>query len=793
MTVTAELQFVTDAAAIAAEAAASVLRFKGSLESLSGLSGMRVELGFDISSQLDAAVESAAKISALEAQNAAALGIIEAQGVAKLAAINAQSEARIAEIQAKSAAVLSQAQTARAAADAAAAAQIAQTEAQAAANIATTKAKAEGDIARISAQAQAEYQAHANRVAEQYQKDRNAILLESAKAAHAEQAAEIAHRHRIAELEIKGAQDAAKIRLKGDEDRSKIAAKAAADAQKVAARGGGQGGGKLNFAGAGMALLRGGGLQGAAQALGQGADGEGLTGKAAAYAAAATAIAAVGTAAIVAGKKVAGFALDFGEATLKAQAFKEDLKEAFEVVGGSQAQGDAVFEQALKTADRLGASRQETAAQFLDLATKGFDPKQTDRIVGALRDLSTIDPSASIEGLIKVIGKVQATGRLNQETLNELSTFGLEQSDVIKQIGKILGKNDADVLKALSSSGGIRGLGVEPILNAIQGQVGGGPAGQKAAEKADRNLSSLIERFKQIPENILFDINVGPGIDKVKGILKEVVDYFAAGSEKAERAKVVIAGAFNALVEGLTGTKITDKEGITGSLDALVDGIQAATPVIQAIGSAIRITSVILGSAVAGWGTLLDGSIFTTFGALATGAFDYIIDAASSAGSDIIDGLVIGIESGVQRVVDAASNLGTSAIAAVRSALDSHSPSREMIAVGYDAGAGNAIGYERSTPMVENAARDMALAGMNAATLRDPFPIASPAGAMALAAQTAPPSQQRAPIQVTFSPTIQITVNGTADGAAISDAMRAELVTLMQGEFVAMLQGVSGR
>jgi hypothetical protein len=790
VTVKAELQFVTDAAAEANKAADAVARFRSELEKLQSLGG-KTDIG--------------GGPAASRGQNTT----------------RAQS-----------------------------------------ADVAALQVRGANQVAAIQAKSAAEQAASQNRIAEQYQKDRNAIVVAGAKASHAQAASELAHAQRVAEVEKKGAVDAQKLRIKGEEDRARIAAKAAADeardARKVALRK--TPGGTAKIGGALESLITGGGIQGAAGQLG---------GKAGV-------IAAIGVAAVGAVAKVADLSAEFGKAVVGAQAYREDIAEAFKTVRRTNQAADATFQIAIKSADRLGIARAESVGQFLDLATKGFDDSKIKEIQGRLFDLTTIDPRASIEGLTKVIGQVQATGRLNQETLNQLSTFGLEQSDVIKEIGKIVGKEDKEVLRLLSSAGGIRGLGVDPILSAIAAQTGGGEAGAKAAEKANRNLSMLIKRVEDIPGNILFDVAAGPGIETIKESLRQIIGYFDVGSKTGQRVRKVVGDLFNALTEGLFGKRAGDEQGVTGTLDRIVATAEMAVPVVREVSGAIGTLGRAILAITSGDSTGLDSStkrivgiinlvtsvqsaMFNLFtgeiphvadfiqpildiigidfdvsnitkmmngvtdllsprkwlqmiyaGATGgdatlgnpilqsiTGSFQSagasVIASATSLGADIVNGLIGGIQSGLSRVASMAVNMGSTVISSVRGALDSHSPARELIKVGLDATTGLAIGGERGTPMVAGAFSSMAMAGLMAAAAVPPLPMTMPIG-MSGASSSAMmlPTSTQSPSQFTFAPVIQVTVADGSDGDVIASAIDERLRRMMPEAITAYLEAIGG-
>jgi len=789
VTVKAELQFVTDAAAEANKAADAVARFRSELEKLQSIGG---------TTSIGGAPDGKS------GKGSVGIDSIQARAVAQQSAIAQRSAAKLSEIEAAS----------------------------------------------------------GHRIAEQYQKDRNAILVKGAAASHALMASETAHAHKIAEIEKKGALDHNKLRVKGEEDRARIAAKAAADeardARKVSLRK--TPGGTSKLGGALESLITGGGVQGAAGQLG---------GKAAV-------IAAIGTAAVGAAAKVAEVSVEFGKAVVGAQAFKEDIVEAFKTVRGTNAAADATFQTAIGNADKLGIKRADSIATFLDLATKGFDDAKIKEIQGRLLDITTIDPRASVEGLTKIIGKVAAQGRLTTDILSELSTAGLEQGDVIREIGKSLGKTDVEVIRALSSNGGIRGLGVDPILKAIAAQTGGGAAGDKAAEKANRNLSSLIQRIEDIPANVLFDVAAGPGIDSIKESMRQIIGYFDVGSETGQRVRKVVGDLFNALTEGLFGKRIGDEKGVTGTLNNIVAIAEKAVPVVKELSTGVgslarallaigsgdtkglddstkRMVGMInlvkelgllmmpgaiggtfgpggfiqpildmlgidadasgvrkwvdgvagllnpmnilrtIKASLTGGDTTLGNPILQAIQGAITGATESAIASAQSLGGDIINGLISGIQGGLSRVASMAVNMGTTVISSVRGALDSHSPARELIKVGLDATTGLAMGGERGTPMVAGAFSSMAMAGLMAAAAVPPLPMAMPIG-MSGGASSAMmlPSSGMTMAPFTFAPVIQVTVADGSDGDAIASAIEERIRRMMPDAITAYLEAIGG-
>jgi hypothetical protein len=729
-----------------------------------------------------------ASLRALQAvQGAVAGGGKGGPGVGSIGALGAAAN-RAAVIQEKSAADLAKIQ-AKGAAD------IATVEAKAKASAQSVQLKQEADQARAIAAMQATAQAAALKQETDRQKAIADVVKGQAKTADAAYLAQVngaESQKRAAEkaalVEQQGAQKAAQIREKAIADQARIEAKRNADIAKEdakikaklaadIARDTHKENARLarsqskvtqvseattsGFGGGARAILEGKGVQGALGAFG----GRGAK------------IAAIGKTALDLGRSVLNVVGDlsslsfaFGKAVVNAQAYREDVTEAFKTVTGSAEAGAAVMKRALATADRLGTARAETVGQFLDLTTKGFQSAEVERIIGSLNDLSTIDPNASMEGLTKVIGKVKATGRLNQETLNELSTFGLEQSDVLSEIGKMIGKNDKEVLKALSSAGGIRGLGVEPILRAINKQVGGGTAGDKAAEKSNRNLSSLLRRVGDIPENILFDVEVGDGLESIKVVLRSVLDFFKSGSKTAEATSKVIGDAFNSLIKGITGAESDDPaelgRAVQETIATVVDAIDEAKPAIEAFGSILRAAFLFTSMALGGIGILISG--INGIGSSISG----LPESFGELGSSIIDGLVGGISGGVQRVIDAVKGVASSALSSAKSVLGIASPSKEFARVGVWSAEGMARGFDTGASGVTAAARLMAQDAAVAASMA--LPAMVPVDARGAA------SVGGSPIVVQLPPgLIVINVGSGVDAEALAEQLEGPVTTVL--------------
>jgi hypothetical protein len=104
---------------------------------------------------------------------------------------------------------------------------------------------------------------------------------------------------------------------------------------------------------------------------------------------------------------------------------------------------------------------------------------------------------------------------------------------------------------------------------------------------------------------------------------------------------------------------------------------------------------------------------------------------------------------------------------------------------------GVALGFERGTPMVADAARAMSDSALRAA-MTDPWPASFPTsvGSATVGGALGLPSGQ--PIVIQYSPTFQVTVQGGGDPQAIASALDAQQRQIIREEITAFLLARSG-
>lgn len=430
-----------------------------------------------------------------------------------------------------------------------------------------------------------------------------------------------------------------------------------------------------------------------------------------------------------------------GAAVVQAQAFKEDVSRGFAIIAKSKAEGDRVMRMANEAADMLGRSRAEVSGQFLDLLTKGFNPAKVDEITKRLADLSVVDPRANLEGLSRAIGQIAGKGRLQGQELLQLAEAGLETGDVYKALAKTLGKSVPEIIKLQEAGKLTSDIAVQGILDAIAAQTGGKGAGEAARAKAREDLSGLIRQIEAIPANLLFDVDAGPGLDRLKGTMREIVDFFSASSATGKETRQVLGDTINAFAEGIFGIDTSKAGGVTDTLKAILEVVRASKGDIKAfasgiasIGSAFASISAAIGKVAAlraefeklsgvtlsGFGGVFKGLLLGIPSIIAqtlSGAIQAITGFSLwDAGVNLVNSLAGGIRSAAQSVLDAVRSTVGGVITSAKGMLGIASPSKVFMEIGDYSAKGFTTGMQANDNAVSRAGADMAAASVGGAT-----------------------------------------------------------------------------
>ena len=184
-----------------------------------------------------------------------------------------------------------------------------------------------------------------------------------------------------------------------------------------------------------------------------------------------------------------------------------------------------------------------------------------------------------------------------------------------------------------------------------------------------------------------------------------VGDTISAGDSAASGAGTVGETAVNSAANGLTASGGMLTTAFSGLIDTGVQSALGATASATLISTGIvdKISSGISSGTpdvVSALNNLVTTSVFSS----ATGASG----AAKSVGLAIASGVAAGINAGASQAISAASNMARSALAAAKSALDIHSPSKAFRWIGEQSVAGLVLGLNDKAKNAQAAAGKLA-------------------------------------------------------------------------------------
>ena len=206
----------------------------------------------------------------------------------------------------------------------------------------------------------------------------------------------------------------------------------------------------------------------------------------------------------------------------------------------------------------------------------------------------------------------------------------------------------------------------------------------------------------------------------VKGIDKKSFSNF--GSALKDLANTGVANftaqfenSDQAVTSAVQGMLTDIKNSVTSNLSLLTP---AAVSIVTVIGDEIKsnsATTVIrnMSSVMTNLCTTIrnfSANVKSATSSVITTAAGGISECKSSfeqAGRDVGQGFVNGINAMKSKASEAGKNLGTAALNSARKALDSHSPSRQFVAIGEDVGAGFEIGLKNSIPPAKKSTKNL--------------------------------------------------------------------------------------
>lgn len=408
--------------------------------------------------------------------------------------------------------------------------------------------------------------------------------------------------------------------------------------------------------------------------------------------------------------------------------FGQNARFAFDQLAKHGATGDKLFEHSRALAVRFGLDVEDTTHTYADFLKLQFNPKQADEFVRLGADMQALGADATnLKSIFLAIGQIKSLGKLQGGDLRQLEQAGISGQLIYEELGKSLGGKNAVEVQKLERAGKISAdMALDAIKSAIKRKLQEKGLGDAGAKFADNTLSGITGRFKAIgmdtglklvekmtaPLTALAKVALGKFENLFEGDGGEkTIDAIASALGKAAGFAGDFIGAFGSgfgdtlgkiwdgfkpLVDALGGSAgsglSTELKAIgkyMGELAAaglVVVGVAAvlglgfeyllATVAQVGIGIVTGLTDPLFKMVddVLGWWFKLEG-IWDEQGVSMT-------DKALGIGKQIVMGFVGGMESLLAYPLDAISGIADGTIAALKSALGIHSPSKAAQDVG---------------------------------------------------------------------------------------------------------------
>lgn len=440
-------------------------------------------------------------------------------------------------------------------------------------------------------------------------------------------------------------------------------------------------------------------------------------------------IAAFAAIVVAAAAAIGYLVLSGAKIALDASHFKDNATDALKSVVGTQAAASATYAKLQALSDDVGLSNEKVQSLGLSLLDAGVSQNDLGDSIKGIAALEKVRGDDAAKKLQNLIEKSAVTGKL-QYTAKDLKGTGLDESDVVAQLAKDLGKGNA-VVKAQLEKGQITATaGVKAISEVLNKQLGD----QSGFETAQDGFSKIYEKFTR-----LFDgVNTKPFLDALKVVSDWFDDTTVQGNALRWLFTTIFNGVFQAAKDVLPYMKVAFLELVIVALKIYI-AFKPVVKVLEDLSVKLGIagtegdtlSQVIMGIVdVAGYfvvifvtGLLMIVStidfLVTSFENASAGASQLVsvvenvvtevedalasvfgVDAGTALADSLIDGLVAGLTGGVGTVVSSMIDLGSKAIAAVRGpeAFDSHSPSVAMSDVAHDAIDGFSNTVQARTP-----------------------------------------------------------------------------------------------
>lgn len=371
-------------------------------------------------------------------------------------------------------------------------------------------------------------------------------------------------------------------------------------------------------------------------------------------------------------------------------------------------------------AKAAGVTGDKTAQMFVKLRGAGVKAQEAQNIIAAALDVRAMQGGgergmASAEKFVDMIGKIGVLAKSSPKDLKMLALdVGISPQQIAEQMAARTG-GTAKAALALLESGKADAMAVQTaVLDVIQQRGGGGPLGALAKTFQAGDVSGQITSLEEEFSGLVNDIDFSP---LARG-LAEVRKFFAG--DAGARIKDTLSGigplltvagekamiVFDAFSRAFDGAMLKDMTGVLGKFVGMLGLLDTKT--LESIGQAFAVIAKVLGAATfvaVSFFAVMTKSILKTVETI-NAVFQVIASMPEKMvelGKGIVDGLIGGVNTGIEKLGEAAGKVAGTFIGAIKDKFQIRSPSRVMMGLGEQIGDGFAMGIDSSMPDVGGA------------------------------------------------------------------------------------------
>lgn len=419
---------------------------------------------------------------------------------------------------------------------------------------------------------------------------------------------------------------------------------------------------------------------------------------------------------------LADVAWGFGEAAIKAMAFRESTTLSFKAMTGSSKQASELFQRSVVMADITPFATKDVVNQTRAIMGAGFRGKAAENVFAALSDVASISGGGgeAMTGMLTQIAQAKGIGKFMAGDLKIIMSYagqaGLSLEKLYAQIAEQEKISKASVPGALASGAVSFDSGLFALMKVIERDVSGGKLGSRTLDQG-LSLTGLLSTAESLPEKALMGLNSdsagGVGLRRFLDVFINTVNTSVSEGGRLNKLLVQVADDFGVWLGGIASSGTLQR-----FFDVLVTGLEVGyqmfgyvssavaafwaelKPAIESsstfqklfgeegktgvenFGSALGFVAIMLGKAAAGLVWLLDAPLKLM--ELSTTIKETFAEKGYSIGLALAQGLGKGLIAGVggAGLTSALDLLGRVVPEKVKGLLEIKSPSRVMERIG---------------------------------------------------------------------------------------------------------------